>query len=411
MQALSTQGYTRDQLNVVLFATRDWWEYQRRPHYTALSKYARVLAVELPTTPVSIIRNPDKVMRYARGQLGLRHVAPSLYVYAPLALMPYGLAYRHDWLSVINSWSFALDLQRILKRLDFQDWIQVFFLPHQEGIQNILAPTLRCFEIVDEYTTLSDPDTDPNDWHDRRVMALEPGILGQVDVVFVTSRALYEHKRIYNPHTYYVPNGADVDHFAKAQDNNGPLPPALVDLPSPCIGFIGHLTDFLEIDLLRYLARKRPDWSFVLIGENNTSAEFRTEVNFEEFLAMSNVQWLGRRNYEVLPDYTRGFDACIIPYQLRDRIRYSHPNKMYQYLASGKPVVSTDFPAVRELVDVIEVTTDYPEFLERLEKVLFHDTAIARARRIAVAQENSLDARAKQKLEILRRHLAERDKQ
>ena len=393
-------------MDIVVFTTRDWSEYQRRPHYTALANYARVLAVELPVTPFSMLRDSGKASRWARGEKGLRRESPSLYVYTPLSLMPYGLSYRRDGLSALNSRTLAWDVRRILKRLDFKNWVQIFFLPYQDGLQRILDPVLRCFEIVDEYTTLHAPDSDPNTRHDRRVAMLEARIARQVDLVLATSRTLYDRKRALNPHTYYVPNAADVDHFAKARGPNGAhFLPGLTELPSPRIGFIGHMTDFLDVDLLRGLARARPAWSLVLVGEDNTTAGFRADCDFAGFLRMPNVHWLGRRDYEVLPDYLRELDACVMPYQPRDRMQYSHPNKMYQYLASGKPVVSTDFPAARELDHVIEVAPDRDAFFERLDHVLSRDTAAAGARRVAVAEANSLDVRARQKIGILTRHL------
>ncbi|MFC1678601.1 glycosyltransferase [Elusimicrobiota bacterium] len=397
-----------DRLDIVVFATRNWREYQRRPHYTALSKYARVLVVEPPITPYSIIRDPKEVLQFLLGKSRLRQESPSLFVFTPLASMPYGLAWRNDFLSLINGRSLALDVERVLKELDFQDWLQICFMPLQEGLFKSFRPALRCFEIIDQVSTFFGPDTDLSRWQDVRALELEKRICTRADIIFATSEALYESKKEYNPHTYLVPNAADVEHFSRAQDGTQPVPEDLRELPSPRIGFVGHLTDFFHAELLRHIAAHRPDWSFVLVGEDNTTPAFRTEVRLDEVLARPNVHWIGRRDYEDLPDYIRGFDVCTMLYPLRDRLRFSQPNKIHQYLASGKPVVSTDFPSVRKFDDVIEVAKDFPDFLARLDKVLLHDTNEARGRRISVAQENSLEVRARQKMAIFRTHLAHR---
>ena len=97
-------------LDVVVFTTRDWWEYQRRPHYTVLSKYVRVLVVELPINLVTVFRDTKKVEKYLQGKLNLRQQSSTLYVYTPFSFMPYGLGYRKDWLSSINSKSFSMGL-------------------------------------------------------------------------------------------------------------------------------------------------------------------------------------------------------------------------------------------------------------------------------------------------------------
>ncbi len=390
--------------DVVIFASRDWWEYQRRPHYTALSRLTRVLVVEPPLTPFALL--PARSRRDGRPRL--RRLSESLHVYRPVACMPYGLSFRNDALARLNGWSLAPDIRRVIRRLGFGEWVQVFFLPQQDCLLGLLDPALRCFEVVDEYTTLTGPDRDLDDWHDCRVLQVEPRILEAVDVVFTTSRTLYEVKRGWNRNTYCVPNAADTHHFTRARAP-GRIPPDLQRIPGPRIGFVGHLTDFFDVCLLRAVATRQPDWSWVLLGEDNTTPGFRETSKLAEVLALPNVHWLGRKSYEELPEYLRGFQACTMPYQPCDRMKYSHPNKIYQYLAAGKPVVSTDFPAAHVHEDVIDIAATHCDFEARLQEALGNGVPPPdQARRIAIAEANSVESRAARQFRIMQSHLQRR---
>ncbi len=394
--------------DIVIFASRDWWEYQRRPHYTALSRLARVLVIEPPLTPFDLLRRKRRLGCETGPRL--RKVNASLHVYRPRTLLPYALSFRHDTLARLNRRSFSHAIAPVVRKLGFREWVQVFFLPQQHCLLDLPAPVLRCFEVVDEYTTLTGPDRNLHGWHDRRVMQVEPRILNRVDIVFTTSRTLHQSKRHWNRSTYCVPNAADTEHFGKAR-GPGELPPDLKHIPAPRIGFVGHLTDFFDVDLVRTVAMRRPDWFWVLLGEDNTTAAFRKASGLADVLAMPNVHWLGRKSYELLPEYIRGFQACTMPYQPCDRMRYSHPNKIYQYLAAGKPVVSTDFPATHMHEDVIEIAASPSDFEARVKDVLGNGSEALQRRRIAVAEQNSVEARAARQLEIIGAHLdAQEDK-
>jgi len=389
-------------LDIVVFTARDWAEYQRRPHYTALARYARVLVVELPLTPFSLLK------RRRGKEFGLRKIDDNLYVFTPFALLPYGLAFRSELLMKINACFIAANVQTILRKLDFINYVQIIFQPYQAGLQQVLSPSIRCLEIVDEYTTLTGPNTDMDSWEDRRLAELEKRMASEVDIVFAASRSLYEKKRKLNQNIYYLPNGADYEHFAKAQNKDGKLPIEIGPLPAPRIGFVGNLTDFVDFKLLISIAKNRPQWSLIALGEDNTTPKMRDTKEYQTFMGTKNIHWLGRKEYEDLPDYLRGMDAVIMPYQTCDRMRYSEPNKIYQYLASGKPIVSTAFPSVKEHKSVMGIANNQEEFLDLLEKALAVAGNAGYDQRISIAQANSLNKRAKKQIEYFSNILGRR---
>jgi glycosyltransferase involved in cell wall biosynthesis len=111
---------------------------------------------------------------------------------------------------------------------------------------------------------------------------------------------------------------------------------------------------------------------------------------------------LGWRSYETLPAYQKGLDVCLLPYLLNEYTRNVHPNKLHQYLAGGKPIVSTDMPEMRPFADVIAIARDHKEFLGLVEQMLQNGSnPLMIERRIAVAQENSVEKRAEVKIALL----------
>lgn len=398
-------------LNIVCFISQSWKRYQRRPHYTAMARHARVLIVEPPLCLVPSHSKKSQFHWLGNQKRRLRRIDDSLYIYTPVALFPYGISYRNSLLSYLNRRVLSRDIGPVLTKLQMQDFIQIFFFPYQDCIVRILSPMLCCPEIVDESTTLDAPDTDLTNPRVARKAKLEKKILQDVDIVFATSSTLTEQKKRFNPSTYFVPNAADFEHFNRASRVDTRIPDEIASIPSPQLGFVGNLTDFVDIHLLEYLASSHPEWSIILIGAMNIRKDTAEYVRFRELCRCPNVYYLGWREYELLPRYMKSIDVYLLPYRLCDRMRYSHPNKMYQYLAAGKPTVSTNFPEVRSLKHVIKVSRGYEDFRCKVEEALRECDPELVAQRLKVAQENTVEVRAKQKIAIIQAHLDRQGKQ
>jgi len=386
--------------DIVIFATREWDVYQRRPHYQALSKYARVLVVELPVTPILLLTDPKRFFRKIFLEKSTRKINDNLIVTTPFTIMPYALSYRYKWTSKINSIFFSIWVKKILKDLNFIKWGQILFLPHQSGLEKILNPVFRCYEIVDEYTTLDSPDTDLSKKHDQRMISLEKEIMGQVDVSIATSEALYKKKMSISTNIELVLNSTDTSYFSLSCEEKFPIPIELELVNTPILGFVGHLTDFVDYDLMLNMALYKPDWSIVLMGEYSVTKNFDNQSNLNRFLKLPNVYYIGRKPYEELPNYIKYFSVSLMPYLLSDRLKYSHPNKIYMYLACGKPIVSTPFESALSLKEFISCAHDSESWIKLIEHELLNDSDKKKHNRQEYAAMNSLDERAKQKMRI-----------
>src|SRR5262249_15019869 len=130
----------------------------------------------------------------------------------------------------------------------------------------------------------------------------------------------------------------------------------------PVVGFFGLVESFIDLDLIDWLAGRRPDWEFLFLG--------RVAVPAESLPRRPNVHFIGKRPYAEVPAYAKRFDACVIPYRARGWSVHATPSKLREYVASGKPVVSVETPQVKKFADVVEIARDKEEFLARLDKVI-----------------------------------------
>src|SRR5262249_9755842 len=152
---------------------------------------------------------------------------------------------------------------------------------------------------VDEFSEFTGTDK-------RAIALLERRLIQKSHCVFVSSDLLLESKRRYNPRTYLVTHGVDVPHFRKACDVDIVVPQDIATLQKPIIGFFGLIADWVDLDLIRFLATSRPQWTFVLIGKVTTS--LRAVEN------LPNIRLLGQKPYSSLPAYAKAFDIALLPF-------------------------------------------------------------------------------------------------
>ena len=208
----------------------------------------------------------------------------------------------------------------------------------------------------------------------------ETELLQRATVVFASSRFLEAKCRVIaGNRVHYMPHGVEHAKFATALAPTLPIPPDLLSLKSPVIGFYGNINDWIDFALIKQLAEQRPAWSFVLIGP--------VYCDVTLFTGVPNVHLLGRREHTELPAYCKGFDAAIIPYRLdHPRMESVNPVKLRELLAAGVPVVASDLPEVRDISRYIHIARTPEDFLTGLERFL-----AAKPDRTAISAERCAD--------------------
>jgi UDP-galactopyranose mutase len=168
---------------------------------------------------------------------------------------------------------------------------------------------------------------------------LERDLFARADVVFTGGHTLYEAKRSSHHNVHAFPSSVDVAHFARARA--GVADPAdQRTIPRPRLGYFGVIDERMDYELLRGVAAARPEWQIVLIGPT-------AKVDPASLPVAGNLHYLGPKLYADLPEYIAGWDVAILPFARNDATRFISPTKTPEYLAAGKPVVST---SIRDVV-------------------------------------------------------------
>jgi SAM-dependent methyltransferase/glycosyltransferase involved in cell wall biosynthesis len=202
----------------------------------------------------------------------------------------------------------------------------------------------------------------------------EHWLLCRATLVLTTSRSLYRQKRDVAP-TLLVPNGADVDRFSIPN----PEPTDLQSIPHPRLGISGAIAEWVDVSLLEDLARRHPEWHFVIIGSIYTDVR--------SFLGFQNVHFLGRKTAHELPAYLQWLDVGLIPFRSdHPLVASANPIKLYEYLAAGLPVVSTRWEEILPFADVVRLA-DRDDFDAVIAQVLAHPREPERLRRRVLAYD------------------------
>jgi glycosyltransferase involved in cell wall biosynthesis len=182
-------------------------------------------------------------------------------------------------------------------------------------------------------------------------------LLANADVVFTGGHKLYEAKRRYHGNVHFFGCGVDVAHFAKARMQETALAPDLVELPQPVYGYFGVIDERIDYDLIAKLAAESPNASVVMVGPV-------VKVDPATLPHAPNIHWLGKREYEQLPSYVKGFTVCLMPFALNEATEYINPTKTLEYMAARKPIVSTAVPdVVHNFTPVVRIARSEAQFV------------------------------------------------
>lgn len=320
-----------------------------------------------------------KLSKFFRGA---QHVAKNIWVLTP-AVLPF-----HDSAIVqkINSVLLTRYIQYYILKFDMKRLIFWSFLPNTVNLVGKFNATKSIYYCVDEYSQFEGVPA-------AAIRQQERQIIKQVDFVFVTAKTLYESKQAGNPNTFYMPHGVDLSHFNQALESNLSIPDDIRKIPAPIIGFYGLIESWLDFELITFLARKRPGWSFVFIGES--------KVETRRFNHIKNIHFLGKKSYDELPAYNKAFNVAIIPFILNELTRNVNPIKLREYLAAGSPVVSSRLPEIERYQKAVYIADNKQDFLRKLEVAVAEQGPISRKERLDFVKNESWQSRLEQISEII----------
>ena len=332
---------------LVCLAPERWGGLWRNRHQllTRVARHNRVLWVE-PRPYLSDAVHALRTRRLGEHTLAWpqpQHIQDGLFVYRDPLWLP--LSGRTP-LRQLTAWGRTRGLRAAVRRLGGgQAPILWLFRPDQGDVIGQCGEQMVIYHAVDEYAAYElEYQGDQAANRPGRVQAMEQAILRRADLVLVTSAPLLASKREFQPNTHLVPNGVDFAAFAAALAYPH-APAALASVPHPRLGFVGAINEKVDLHLLSALAAADRTWQIVLVGP--VTLRYNLD-DLDALRSQPNVHFIGALPVAQVPHAIAACDVCLMPYKINPWTHHISPLKLYEYLAIGRPIVSTAIPAVTD---------------------------------------------------------------
>ena len=354
----SSRGHARvPELALVCFSHLRWDFVYQRPHHL-LSRAAQTRQVVFFEEPHYDASRPSLETR--RDRSGVTIVVPHL-------------PREGGSVELQTLLNFSLSTHAI------HDFVAWYYSPMALDFSAHLRPVATVYDCMDELSAFAGA---PPGLREK-----ERALLARADLVLTGGRSLYEAKRPLHRNVHECPSSVDVAHFARAR-TAVPEPPDQQGIAHPRIGFFGVLDERLDRDLLAGVAERCPGWQFVMVGPV-------AKIDRADLPKRENIHYLGPKAYDDLPTYIAGWDVAMLPFARNDATRFISPTKTPEYLAAGRPVVSTSIPDVvrpygQERLARIADTPD--AFVDAIRAALCEPAAHWLPRADAFLSGNSWDA-------------------
>ncbi|MFS8120201.1 MAG: glycosyltransferase family 1 protein, partial [Microcoleus sp.] len=248
-------------------------------------------------------------------------------------------------------------LNDLLKAAEIQQYILWYYTPMAVSFTNHLKPVAVVYDCMDELSAFQGAHP--------QLKANESELLKRANVVFTGGHSLYEAKQHQHPNIHAFPSSIEKEHFAKAR-YFVEEPADQKDIPHPRLSFFGVIDERMDIELLRGIAEAKPDWHLVIIGP---------VVKIDRAILPNNpnIHYLGGKSYQQLPEYLAGWDIAMLPFAINESTKFISPTKTPEYLAAGKPVISTP---IRDVVHpygekgLVRIASNASEFVACAEEIL-----------------------------------------
>lgn len=372
-------------LSIALESYSSQW-LSRQQILTRLARYYQVLWMN----PAAEWRQAIRAGRLGERETHIEGLPASFTVYDPPGRHP--VVYKPAWLGTSLARRRLRAAVAALRRRGCRRIVlYIWHVSLAEALD--LAPhDVSCYHIYDEYSG-SEVETalDPR----------EERLIRSVDQVITVSPTMFERKGRFNPNTLQLTNGVTYEEFARPV----PVPEDLRDIPRPILGYSGFIKKQLDWKLLLELATRRPEWSFVFVGETRPHPEIRDVL--DRIAALPNVHFLGGKPSIELARYPQHFDVCLMPYRMNDYSKYIFPLKLYEYLAGGRPTISMPIPALAGFGDLVPVASDVSGWEHAIARLLAPggDDATRRDLRMAEARRHDWDVIVEEIARTLARRL------
>ncbi|MET0791369.1 MAG: glycosyltransferase family 1 protein [Polyangiaceae bacterium] len=248
-------------------------------------------------------------------------------------------------------------LRRLIATEQIERFVLWFYTPMALPIAEGLSPLAVVYDCMDQLTAFRGAPPE--------LVERERQLLEKADVVFTGGHALYEEKQSLHGNIHPFPSSVDVPHFAAARAAQE-APDDQAAIPGPRLGFFGVVDERMDLELLAGVAAARPNWQLVVLGPV-------VKIDEDELPRLPNIHYLGSKSYRELPKYIAGWDVALLPFARNDSTKFISPTKTPEYLAAGKPVVSTSIRDVvrpYEQLGLVRIADSVDAFIAACEAAL-----------------------------------------
>lgn len=378
----------------ILYFGNDWFAENRTSSHHVAERLGRkhpLLYIDTPgmRAPQATGRDVKKLFRKLKQAVELpKQVGPHMWVMTMPQIPFHGL----PGVKLLNRVFSRMLVKRAARSLGFRKPVYWFVVPHASVALGDDRKNFVVYYCIDDYAAFPGVDT-------ASVQKMDDDLTRRANQLFVAAEKLLPAKITMNRTATLSPHGVDVDLFGSAQDPRLEIPEEAQNLTHPVIGYFGAISNWTDTDLIGFLADSRPDWTFLLIG--------LPSVDVSSLRVRKNIVLIPPQPYKTLPRWAKVFDAAIIPYRLTQQVLNANPLKLREYLATGKPVISTWTPEVEKFRDVVRIAKDHGEFLKQIETSLHEDCDAAREDRLKAVRGSSWDSRVDDVLTKVKKQMNE----
>ncbi len=393
MHTMNSHNSKTTRINILLFWFHDDWGMYGR----AYERVAEHLA-KLPEVGRVVCMFPPVSGRENRmdAPLRIREVSQNLTLLAETDFKPIHLGRRFTRIQKrFNQFLRNRALKAQLRTLGFRGENTVLWLfpphPYIERLLKTVPYQLVVTHVIDNFSKF-----DSTHFLYPYAQDQYPKLGEWSDIIITTSEANQQ---------VFAKSGAPCHLFYPAVDQSfigkpGTLPHRIGG-KAPRLGYVGFIMDRTDLDLIKFVASQRPQWHILLAGPQYPDRY----LDESGLLELPNVEYLGPLLQENVPDFLNSLDVCLMPHRDTEYSRSMGPLKLYQYLASGRPIVSTNVAGLEKVREHIFVAHDAEEFIAQIDKALQTDTVELSSERINFAKQNTWPVRVHEMLEVVQKHL------
>lgn len=222
---------------------------------------------------------------------------------------------------------------------------------------------------------------------DPELVRQEKFLLSEADVVFTGGKSLFEAKSSNHSNVHCFPSSVERAHFSKAQDDIE-LPSDIKGIAKPIVGYFGVIDERINLGLLHRVALLKPEYNFVMVGP-------LAKIGEDDLPQEKNIHYLGMKPYKMLPHYIAAFDVAMMPFALNDSTKFISPTKTLEYMAAGKPIISTAIKDVeRDYSHCIDIVETPEEFAGAADQLLSGNPEVLRKEYEKILDNTSWDITA-----------------